>query len=513
MQKRIILTLILLVTTLSGCSTNPVTGKSELSLVSEQKELAIGEQQYLPARQSQGGDYIVDQKLTAYINGIGQKLAAVSDRKLPYEFKVLNNSVPNAWALPGGKITINRGLLMYLHNEAELAAVLAHEIVHAAAKHAVRQISQGMLLQTAVVATTVTTQGESYGGLAQLGAGLGAQLLSTKYGRDAERESDHYGMIYMSRAGYDPQGAVELQRTFVKLSEGKNQSGLSALFASHPASQERVDNNIAMLQNLPQGGYKGEQAFNQSMAHLKATAPAYKAYDDGRKALGKGEDGKAKQHALKAIQLEPKEALFYTLTGDIAAKNKLYKQAQQQYTQSITLNPNFFYAYLQRGQVGYQLKQDTTAKQDLEKSLTLLPTGNAYFVLGNLAERQGDIEQAKTYYAKVASNKGKVGIAAYKALLNLDFTQNPSKYIKLRLGKTQQGSIAAEISNPTPQNVGAIQLIVQFTNSKGQVQQVSRQFTATVAAGKKALMNLNINLSDPQLQSLQGKITAAKLMP
>ncbi len=513
MQKRIILTLILLFTTLSGCATNPVTGKSELSLVSEQKELAIGEQQYLPARQSQGGDYIVDQKLTAYINGVGQKLAAVSDRKLPYKFKVLNNSVPNAWALPGGKIAINRGLLMYLHNEAELAAVLGHEIVHAAAKHAVRQMSRGMLLQTAVVATTVTTQGESYGGLAQLGTGLGAQLLSTKYGRDAERESDHYGMIYMSRAGYDPQGAVELQRTFVKLSEGKNQSGLSALFASHPASQERVDNNIAMLQNLPQGGYKGEQAFNQAMAHLKATAPAYKAYDDGRKALAKGEDAKAKQLALQAIKLEPKEALFYTLTGDIAAKNKHYTQAQQQYTQSIQLNPNFFYAYLQRGQVGYQLKQDTTAKQDLEKSLTLLPTGNAYFVLGNLAERQGDIEQAKTYYAKVASNKGNVGIAAYKALLNLDFTQNPSKYIKLRLGKTQQGSIAAEISNPTPQNVGAIQLMVQFTNSKGQVQQVSHQFTATVAAGKKALMNLNINLSDPQLQSLQGKITAAKLMP
>ena len=132
---------------LSGCAINPVTGQNELSLVSEQQELAIGAQQYAPARQSQGGDYEVDHQLTAYVNQVGQRLAAVSDRKLPYEFKVLNSSVPNAWALPGGKISINRGLLTELQSEAELAAVLGHEIVHAAAKHGVQSMSTGMLLQ------------------------------------------------------------------------------------------------------------------------------------------------------------------------------------------------------------------------------------------------------------------------------------------------------------------------------------------------------------------------------
>ena len=154
----------------SACSTNPVTGKNELSLISEAQELSIGQKQYAPLRQSQGGDYEVDAKVAAYVNEVGQRLAAVSDRKLPYEFKVLNNSVPNAWALPGGKIAINRGLLTELNSEAELAAVLGHEIVHAAAKHSAQGMSRGMLLQGLVVAASIATQGKSYANAAEIGA-------------------------------------------------------------------------------------------------------------------------------------------------------------------------------------------------------------------------------------------------------------------------------------------------------------------------------------------------------
>jgi len=249
MMKRSLVSLLVTLGLLAGCATNPVTGKNELSLVSEAQELAIGAQQYSPARQSQGGDYVVDRQLTAYVNEVGQRLAVVSDRKLPYEFNVLNNSVPNAWALPGGKISINRGLLTELKSESELAAVLGHEVVHAAARHGAQQMSKGLLLQAAVLGTVVATQGKSYGNLAQLGANIGAQLISQKYGRDAERESDLYGMQYMVRAGYDPQGAVDLQRTFVELSEGRQQDWLSGLFASHPPSQERVNARAIALKS------------------------------------------------------------------------------------------------------------------------------------------------------------------------------------------------------------------------------------------------------------------------
>ncbi len=191
-MKKLLLFVLLASVGLAGCATNPVTGKKELSLISEAQELSIGKQQYAPLRQAQGGDYVVDARVGSYVNEVGQKLATVSDRKLPYEFKVLNNSVPNAWALPGGKISINRGLLTELKSEAELAAVLGHEIVHAAAKHGAKGMQRGMLLQGVVAVATiaVATQNADYANLAQLGAGVGAQLINQKYGRDAERESD-----------------------------------------------------------------------------------------------------------------------------------------------------------------------------------------------------------------------------------------------------------------------------------------------------------------------------------
>ena len=110
----------------TACGTNPVTKKKEIQLVSESQEISIGKQNYSPARQSQGGDYIIDPELTAYVQSVGDKLAAVADRKLPYEYAVINDSTPNAWAMPGGKIAFNRGLLYELNSEAELALSLIH---------------------------------------------------------------------------------------------------------------------------------------------------------------------------------------------------------------------------------------------------------------------------------------------------------------------------------------------------------------------------------------------------
>src|SRR5690606_41050373 len=123
----------------------------------------------------QGGPYELDPELTRYVQQVGQKVAAHADRDLPYEFVVLNNPVPNAWALPGGKIAVNSGLLAELDSEAELAAVLGHEIVHAAARHSAQQVERGTLLQLGVLAAGIAASDE-YADLA-LGAGMvGAQI-------------------------------------------------------------------------------------------------------------------------------------------------------------------------------------------------------------------------------------------------------------------------------------------------------------------------------------------------
>ncbi len=497
---------------LAGCAVNPVTGKNELSLVSEQQELAIGEEQYAPARQSQGGDYVVDHELTAYVSLVGQKLAAVSDRTLPYEFKVINSSVPNAWALPGGKISINRGLLTELQSEAELAAVLGHEIVHAAARHGAQSMSKGMLLQAGAAGAALATQGTSYANLAQMGAGLGAQLITQKYGRDAERESDFYGMQYMVRAGYDPQGAVNLQRTFVKLSEGKQQDWMTGLFASHPPSQERVQNNIKLAATMPKGGEMGIARYRAKIAHLLKTKPAYEAYDEGRKALTKDETATAGRLAQQAIALEPKEALFYGLMGDVEQEKQRLKPALQQYYKATQLNPDFFYYYLQRGKVEEQLQLNIQAQSDLERSVGILPTADAYNSLGNLAQRAGRLNEAKAYYVKVGS-EGELGEKAYGALVDLDLKDNPAKYIEVRAGQDAQGRIVVQISNPTPRDIDRIVLILQARNAAGKVQKLRHNLKGTVTAGSQKIFDLGLTgkLTQEQIKTLQAGIVGAQV--
>jgi predicted Zn-dependent protease len=277
----------LAVTALAACGVNPVTGKKEIQFVSEAQELKLGEQNYAPMRQAEGGDFDVLPEPTAYVNEVGQKLAAVADRKLPYEFVVLNNSVPNAWALPGGKIAVNRGLLTELQSEAELAAVLGHEIVHAAARHGAKAQERGTLLQVGLAAAqigaAVSDVDTNVAGLLIQGAGVGAQLVQQKYGRDQELESDHYGMKYMKLAGYDPSGAVTLQETFVRLSQqegAKKQGWLDGLFASHPPSTERVEKNKVTAAELGRGGATGADQYAARMKALRDVEPAYKKYDD-----------------------------------------------------------------------------------------------------------------------------------------------------------------------------------------------------------------------------------------
>lgn len=278
MSTRLALAFIVLLT-VYGCATNPVTGKSELALVSRQSEIAIGTEQYLPAQQSQGGLYRVDADLTAYVQQVGDRLAAVSDSELPYEFVVLNNSAPNAWALPGGKIAINRGLLVSLDSEAELAAVLGHEIVHAAARHGARSMERNMLLQGAALITAIGTSDSEYSNYIMGGAMLGSQLISQRYGRQAELESDYYGMEYMARAGYDPAAAISLQEKFVELSKGSEASWISGLFASHPPSEQRVATNIETNEAIKSAQSKdwetGKSRFERQLAYLRGKSDAY----------------------------------------------------------------------------------------------------------------------------------------------------------------------------------------------------------------------------------------------
>ncbi|MGH8243826.1 MAG: M48 family metalloprotease [Steroidobacteraceae bacterium] len=471
---------------LSGCVTNPVTGEKDLMLVGEATELSIGQKNYAPMRQSEGGDYTLDPGLTAYVQRVGNRLAAVSDRKLPYEFAVLNNTIPNAWALPGGKISVNRGLLVQLKSEAELAAVLGHEIVHAAARHSAQQMSRGMLAQGGLLAAQVAASDSDYGNLYMAGAGLAAQLTLQRYSREAELEADQYGIKYMQLAGYDPQGAVSLQEMFVQKSASKDSGWLQGLFASHPPSQERVEANRRHAAKYPAGGETGAEAFAAAMSATMKAKPAYDAYDEGRKALAKKQADVALAKAAEAIRLVPQEGHFYALRGDAWLLQKKLPAAREAYTEAIARNDQFFYYYLQRGLIAERERDDAQARADLETSVKLLPTGAAYYALGNVAKRARNPEAARQYYAAAAGSEGEIGQAAARELMRLELPQNPGKYVRTQAGLDARGMLVVAIGNPTRLPLTGLSIEVQFVDAQGRLREMKRNFNGTLAAGQQA---------------------------
>jgi predicted Zn-dependent protease len=470
---------------LAACSVNPVTGKNELMLVGEGTELQIGEKNFAPMRQSEGGDQQLDPALTAYVQEVGQRLAAVSDRKLPYEFTVLDNSIPNAWALPGGKIAVNRGLLTELKSESELAAVLGHEIVHAAARHSAQAMSRGMLIQGGLVVAQVAAHDSDYGNIAMMGAGLGAQLLMQRNSREAELEADKYGVDYMKRAGYDAQGAVSLQETFVRLKDSKEGNWLSGMFASHPPSQERLEANRRKVASLPQGGDAGVDRYHAALARTMRAKPAYDAYDAGRKALSEKHADVALTKAEQAIRLEPDEGHFYALKGDALLVQKKNTAASDAYTAAIQRNDNFFYYYLQRGLVAERQHDDESARRDLETSLKMLPTGPAYYSLGNIALRARQYDAARQYFASAAGAEGPVGEAATLSLMKLELSGSPEKYLRKEGALDAGGKLVVAIANATKVPVTGLVVSVQYLDAGGKTREFRRELSGTLAGGQQ----------------------------
>lgn len=494
MNTRFIITLIL-ISWLVGCAVNPVTGDRDLILVSGEQELSMGAQNYAPMQQSQGGPYDIDPALTVYVKSVGNRLAAVSDARLPYEFTVLNNSVPNAWALPGGKIAINRGLLIELKSEAELAAVLGHEIVHAAARHTAQQMSKGMLLESLVIGTSIATSDSDYGSMAVGGASLAAQLLSTKYGRGAELESDKYGMRYMAKAGYDPQGAVALQETFLRLSEGRNEDWLSGLFASHPPSRERLTANKTTAAKLAAGGNMGVESYAAAIKKTLAVKPAYDAYDEGRKALSEKKADEALVLADKALELFSGEAHFHALRGDVRLVKKQYSMAITNFDRAIERRGEFFYYHLQRGIAKNELGQIDSAVIDLERSLALLPTAPAHFTLGKIKQDRGAIDEAKEHYKVVAQGGGPYGDAAKTELVRLELPTNPSAYIASACGDDGSGRIGVSVRNDTPLLVSGVEVLFRYIDAGGTERQQSASIGAQIAAGKVASIKTGLAMT------------------
>ncbi len=233
--------------TLTACPMNPATGERQLILISEREEIELGRQTAQQVEASIG--LYDDPALQEYVGTIGQQLAAGSEKpNLPWSFKVVDDVVVNAFALPGGFIFVTRGILAHFNSEAELAAVLGHEIGHVTARHSAEQLSRAQMAQLGFgVGSIFVPELAAYGDL--IGAGLG--LLFLKFGRDDERQSDDLGFRYMTRASYDPAEMVGVFDMLGRVSAASGGSGLPTWLSTHPDPGERRER---MEQRLAEGG-------------------------------------------------------------------------------------------------------------------------------------------------------------------------------------------------------------------------------------------------------------------
>jgi predicted Zn-dependent protease len=235
-----------------ACAVNPATGERELMLVSESQEIQMGLQAD-PAIVSQFGIY-EDEGLQQYLDQIGKKMAARSERPdLPWTFRLVDDPVINAFAVPGGFIYITRGILAYFNSEAELASVVGHEIGHVTARHSAQQMSQQQLAQIGLIAGAVLVPDE-YSELVLGVGGAGMQLLFLKFSRDDERQSDDLGMRYMVRAGYD---ASEMPGVYTMLSRVSTAGGgerIPEWQSTHPNPENREQRMLAHLDTLRNNG-------------------------------------------------------------------------------------------------------------------------------------------------------------------------------------------------------------------------------------------------------------------
>ncbi len=278
---------------------------------STEKEVRLGRE--LAAEVDRQAKFIDDPVITEYVNRVGQNVVIHSDAKVPFTIKVIDSDEVNAFALPGGFFYVNKGLVLAADNEAELAGVMAHEIAHVAARHALENQKKAELTQYAILIPAIVFGG----GLGQLiyqGGGFGALLGFMKFSRGAEEEADKLGVQYMYAAGYDPTAMATM---FEKL-EAKNKKKpgfISKLFATHPAPPERRAASLALAARFPEREEYviSSSEFQRVKARLMRLSNA-RATSSG--AIAGAEEGPPGRPTLKRRQPTPDDATTTPETGE-----------------------------------------------------------------------------------------------------------------------------------------------------------------------------------------------------
>jgi beta-barrel assembly-enhancing protease len=262
----------------SAIGNRDIGGRGLGDWYSLEKEVAMGKQ--YAAQVEQSAKLVSDPVINEYVNRIGQNLVRHSDAKVPFTIKVIDDDQINAFALPGGFFYVNTGTILAADDESELAGVMAHEIAHVCARHAMRQMTRANWANFATIPLIFVGGGIGYA--AYEAAGIGIPLTFMKFSRGFEAQADYLGTQYLYASGYDPQAMVDFFEK-IEATEKKKPGALAKAFASHPATPDRVEHTQDEIAKIlpPKDEYVVTTSeFDQVKARLGAIENRRKVTDD-----------------------------------------------------------------------------------------------------------------------------------------------------------------------------------------------------------------------------------------
>jgi predicted Zn-dependent protease len=412
-----------------GCATNPVSGQRQLMLMSREQEIQL-DRQHSPQQFSADYGTVQDPALNAYVEQVGQRIAAKTHRPdMPYSFRVVNATYVNAYAFPGGSIAATRGIMLKLEDEAELASLLGHELGHVNARHTAQQMTKGTITQVLVggLAAYAGTQGQIYGTLASSIGMVGAGALLAAYSRDNEREADDLGMTYMVEAGYNPDGFVGLMAMLNAMSK-RDASAFELMFATHPMSQERYDTAVAEAERYAAARKNPlfKERYMDNTAGLRAKAGAIENMQKAEVAMARKNMTEAETLLEKALKEAPDDYAALVMMSKVQLALKNPEAADRYAKKAKAVYPGEAQGFYLSGFANLQRKDYATARADFARYDRLLPGNpNAVFYQGLAEEGMGRQEDAaRTYYRYLQmTREGDQAKYAYGRLVEWGFVK------------------------------------------------------------------------------------------
>ena len=385
----------------SGCAKSPVTGERILVGMSESQEKQV-DLESAPHQFSADLGAIQDGEVNDYVSEVGAALHGKAQRKgMPYSYRVLNANYVNAYTFPAGSVGVTRGIMTELDDEAELAALLGHELGHVNARHAAQRQGQAMVGQVAVVGLGVATADSQWSPLIQIASQLGASALLSSYSRDNEREADALGQQYLVEAGYPAQGMVGLHQMLVDMHSGRP-SLMETMFSSHPMSEERRDT----AKRLAEGQYAATKGRSQQrerymdrVASLRRIKPTIDACKNGEEAMAGKKLTVAQQQFSAALKRTPQDYAANLRMGQCLQAMGQATEARQYANAAKQIYPTEAQAHKLGAVLALQQRDPQRAWDGLQAFDKLLPGDpGTLFLKGLTLESAGQTRQAAAHY-------------------------------------------------------------------------------------------------------------------